>query len=311
MSGTHLVRLYDLGEPARDGLSAHLTSSVLGVRDGDGASVAGVGVGSYLTFTQDGKPVGSIELHPYGVCSLGRVTLHEGHTDRARSAAVLRRALHYLHWSGFAYCLLDEVPDDPLIRAASVAVPEGSGTANLLASSADDPSLAYGDIFVDLTSTHLPDFPTSFSQEGATYTIRRPEASEQRALTGWIEETFGAGWASEVQRSFANTPISSVIAVQSDDATAQTRRPVGFISYNTTRRGMLSSIAVRDDLQGVVSRIGAALLTQCLHEARMSGLSFALLGGVSRRVAALRICPGSWTVPGSHPSVFGRGINAL
>lgn len=308
----YLVRLYDLEEGPLGGMSVAVAPP------GTGASIpltpavpSTIEEHGQLVLSEQGSPVGTAELHPLGACSLGPVVLADGQVDARRSAVLMRFALLHLRWAGYAYCLLTDLPHDEGVRAATVPVPTASTDAESRLADRDDRSLPWGDIFVDLSNPALPYFPSVLSDEGKMYTVRRAEASEQMMLIRWISEEFGAGWASEMTRSFANTPISSVVAVETDDGDPSTRRPAGFISYNTTRSGMLSSIAVRSDLKGIISSIGGALLTQCLYETRARGFSYAVLGGVSRRVPALRSCPGSWTIPGSHPGIFGKGINAL
>ncbi|MFJ6655980.1 GNAT family N-acetyltransferase [Streptomyces sp. NPDC091377] len=255
----------------------------------------------------------------HGDTRLGRCTLNArgpGTVGPARCEAapeldwtLTRLALERLRWLGYAYGLVD-VPDSapvpPQAAAALWWLPDAEEPVP--AAERDVPELEWGDFFIDLRRWTPPPPAPTLEAAGRTLQIRRPETSEHLLLTGWIRTTFGGGWASEVHRSFARDPVSSVIVVDADKELPAEDRLLGFISYDTARLGMLSSIALAPAARGLALTVAGTLIEQCLSEAHASGMPYAVLGGVSHRRQALRYLDSLWTIPGSCPGIFGKGV---
>ncbi|MFI2345881.1 GNAT family N-acetyltransferase [Streptomyces sp. NPDC019443] len=220
-------------------------------------------------------------------------------------------ALERLQWLGYAYALVDvgEHSDHfpAALQQASWWIPDS--TERKSAVSRDDRSLEWADLFIDFRTWTPSAAPTSLTVNGRDLWVRRPEASEGLLLVDWLRETFGGGWASEVHRSFSRDPISSVIVVDRDTDLAPKDRLLGFIAYDTARLGMLSTIALVPSVRGHDKALTIALIEECLREARASGMRYAVLGGVGNaRLAALRAFSSLWTIPGTCPGIFGRGV---
>ncbi|MFI2077591.1 GNAT family N-acetyltransferase [Streptomyces triculaminicus] len=220
-------------------------------------------------------------------------------------------ALERLQWLGYAYALMEvsECADHfpSVLQQASWWIPDS--TEHKSAVSRDDKSLEWADLFIDFRTWTPSSTPTSLTVNGRDLWVRRPEASEELLLVEWVRDTFGGGWASEIHRSFSRDPISSVIVVDRDKDLAPKDRLLGFIAYDTARLGMLSTIALVPEVRGHDLSLTSALLEECLREARASGMTYAVLGGVGNaRLAALRLFSSLWSIPGSCPGIFGRGV---
>ena len=173
--------------------------------------------------------------------------------------------------------------------------------------SADIAEMPWADIFFDLRTWSGKPIE-HYLPEG--YVVRPPESSERLRITRWLEDVFGLGWASEFDTSFRTNPPTSVIAVRvSEDARGLVREPVGFICFDVVRRGMASTIGVVTGVAGLYPSVAGSLMTTCFQGMKDRGYAYVILSGMSRRVGALRAAPGSWTIPGSYPGIFGNGVN--
>lgn len=121
----------------------------------------------------------------------------------------------------------------------------------------------------------------SFVVAAVTVVLRKPIGPEHLAVSRWVAERFGAGWASEVQVALANRPVSVWTATRQTEL-------LGFVCFDATARGYLGPIGVADGARG--QGVGAALLRACLRDMRSAGYGYAIAGSVGapeffRRVA--------------------------
>lgn len=304
-SSRSLIRLYDLPEDS-------------GLLELAGAELRLVTTSFEVSPRFDAVPVtgrriraclGADMVGEVKVGTTGRACVDEGVTTAQCPVSLrdeVRRvltaaALSGLSWAGYAYAECSG-PADRLATwfpGATWEIPEHPSALSPVERDARE--LAWGDIYVDLRQEGKVVGPPVPS-----FCVRRPEAAEQQVLVEWIRRDFGAGWASEFSRAFANTPISAMIAVQ-DGVAGGRGTPVGFIAYDCARLGMLSTFAFRPEFRGQ-STLAGKLLGACLQDIRRKGDSFTILGGVSRRLAALRFISTGMTVPGSCPGIFGKAI---
>ncbi|MFF9980538.1 GNAT family N-acetyltransferase [Streptomyces erythrochromogenes] len=275
---------------------------------------AGPRAETFVELHRGGAVLGRCGINTQGPGTVGpcEVSGAVAAAERARVHWLLvHLALERLEWLGYAYALVtvDEHADGfpPALRQASWQVPDSTGRTSAV--SRDVKSLEWADLFIDLRTWTPSSTPTSLTVNGRDLWVRRPEASEGLLLVDWLRETFGGGWASEIHRSFSRDPISSVIVVDRDKDLAPKDRLLGFLAYDTARLGMLSTIALVPEARGHELALTTVLIEECLREARASGMSYAVLGGVGEaRLAALRAFGALWTIPGSCPGIFGRGV---
>lgn len=317
-----LVRLYDL--PSSGSLIAADLPPAFAHRETEAAPVAGTTrpvitpsagprAESLVELRQDEAVLGRCVVNALGPGTVGACEVAAGVLPGLRPQvywALVHLALERLQWLGYAYGLL-EVGDfaDRMPQAVEDAVWWVPPACDAKSPSARDVTgLEWGDLFLDLRTWAPRNTTTRLRVNGRELQVRRPEANEQLLLTEWIRDTFGGGWASEVHRSFSRDPISSVIVVDLDKKLPAKERLIGFIAYDTARLGMLSSIALVPAARGQDVFVALLLLEECLREAKASGMPYAVLGGVSRRLTALRGFDSLWTIPGSCPGVFGKGV---
>lgn len=171
----------------------------------------------------------------------------------------------------------------------------------------DIPDMPWADIYFDLRAWTEEPINAVMSKDFVT---RLPESSERLRITRWLENNFGVGWASEFDTSFRENPPTSMIAIKviGDDKNPM-REPVGFICFDVVRRGMASTFGVISGVAGRYPLVARSLMMACFQAMKERGYTYAIFSGMSRRVGALRAAPGSWTIPGSYPGVFGNGVN--
>lgn len=311
-----LIRLYDVA-PSQPLLEA--LGSATGSRDSGPVvprfkASAGPRAESVVELDRRGTLLGRCSINVQGPGTVGacEVTAAVAPADRADVRWLLVHvALERLQWLGYAYALVeigehaDRFP--PALRQASWWIPDPTERKNAVAR--DDRSLEWADLFIDFRTWTPSSTPTSLTVDGRDLWVRRPEASEELLIVDWLRETFGGGWASEIHRSFSRDPISSVIVVDRNRELPPKDRLLGFLAYDTARLGMLSTIALVPGARGRDLSLATALIEECLREARASGMTYAVLGGVGNaRLAALRSFSALWTIPGSCPGIFGRGV---
>ncbi|MGR9107074.1 MAG: GNAT family N-acetyltransferase [Gammaproteobacteria bacterium] len=100
--------------------------------------------------------------------------------------------------------------------------------------------------------------------------IRRALVPEKSRITNWVQQTFGAAWASECEISFAQQPVACFVAIRK-------QQPIGFACYNTTFKGFFGPIGVSPEARS--SGIGKALLIAGLKAMAEQGYAYAIIGG--------------------------------
>ena len=125
--------------------------------------------------------------------------------------------------------------------------------------------------------------------------VRRAMAYERKITVQWVTETFNDLWAGECATSFGHQPIGCYIAVKD-------QRIVGFSCLNCTFRNFVGPIGVSP--KNREAGIGRALLLACLHEMKMAGYAYAIVGDAGqpaffeRASGAISI---SDSTPGPYP----------
>ncbi|MEU7297055.1 GNAT family N-acetyltransferase [Streptomyces exfoliatus] len=316
MARETLIRLYDVApsQPLLDALSiANASRDVAPVvprfKGADGPRAE-----SFVELHQGGTVLGRCGINVQGPGTVGacEVAVVVDPAERAGMHWLLvHAALERLQWLGYAYAMMEvgEFADGfpPSLQQAAWWIPDSTERRSAVAR--DDKSLEWADLFIDFRTWKPSDTPTYLTVNGRDLWVRRPEASEELLIVDWLRETFGGGWASEIHRSFSRDPISSVIVVDRNKELPPKDRLLGFLAYDTARLGMLSTIALVPEARGRDLSLATALIEECLREARASGMTYAVLGGVGNaRLAALRTFSTLWTIPGSCPGIFGRGV---
>ena len=141
----------------------------------------------------------------------------------------------------------------------------------------------------------LYDLPARRAVEGVD--VRRAIPPERHVVTAWMEETFGAAWASECEVAFAHQPVGCHVA-------ARAGAIVGVACWDATARGFFGPIGTLESERG--KGVGAALLLDCLHAMAAHGYGYAVIGGAGPRAFYDRVVP-SLEIPGSTPGIY-RGL---
>lgn len=128
-------------------------------------------------------------------------------------------------------------------------------------------------------------------QDRLGITIRKPFGPERFVLIDWVREHFSDHWASEVAQTLASRPISCLVAVRE-------RQFVGFSCYDCTSLGMFGPIGTAEASRG--KGTGKALLLATLHDMRLRGYSYAIIGNVGP-VAFYEKLVGATIIPDSDP----------
>ena len=141
---------------------------------------------------------------------------------------------------------------------------------------------------------NLPEEPAVSKLLAAGFKIRKPLGSEKTLLTSWVRANFSEAWASEVEIAFTQTPLACYIAQHGPEL-------VGFACYDASALGYFGPTGVAEGCRG--QGLGKALLLACLHEMRLKGYGYAIIGWVGpqefyeKAVGALEIpasTPGIW-----------------
>jgi len=141
----------------------------------------------------------------------------------------------------------------------------------------------------------LPDLSGLVGELGAAGVQIRSAFSFEKEIVGdWITAHFSAGWATEAERGFVATPISTIIAVDHGIL-------LGFASYDCTARGFFGPTGVREDQRG--RGIGKALLWAALKAMWDSGYGYAIIGGVGPAEFYQKVCNAT-LIEGSTPGIY-------
>lgn len=141
----------------------------------------------------------------------------------------------------------------------------------------------------------LPDFKPFVDRVTAQgVQIRRAMAPEKLLVTRWVKEHFGDQWASEVDVSFSNKPITCFLALHEKEI-------VGFACYEATFKNFFGPTGVLENFRG--KGIGAALTVVSLHEMKNLGYAYAIIGAAGP-VDFYRKLTGATVIEGSEPGPY-------
>ena len=132
-------------------------------------------------------------------------------------------------------------------------------------------------------------------QRALGITIRKPLGPEKRIVVDWVAEHFEDAWASEVDKSICNQPVTCFIALQD-------QTPIGFACYDATALGFFGPEGVDRQAQG--RGTGKALLLACLLDMKSKGYGYAIIGGVGPAEFYARTV-GAVEIPGTSPGIYG------
>jgi hypothetical protein len=136
----------------------------------------------------------------------------------------------------------------------------------------------------------------TFLEEQASQGIilRKPIGNELNAIKSWVFRHFGPDWASEVEQSFRNIPISCFLAQEKD-------RVIGFACYDSTALGFFGPTGVLKRKRG--RGTGKALLLACLHEMHWKGYGYAIIGAAGPVDFYQKVLD-AIVIPGSEESIW-------
>ena len=141
---------------------------------------------------------------------------------------------------------------------------------------------------VDLTGNDFDTTPTESQLAKKGFKIRRLERQEEQMFYEWMAGTWSQNWTTEACNSLKNTPVTTFIALDSDDNIC------GFATYDVTMfRGGFGPTGVEERLRGL--GIGKVLFLRCLQDMKTRGYprcEIAWVGPISfyAHTAGARIC---------------------
>jgi GNAT superfamily N-acetyltransferase len=142
---------------------------------------------------------------------------------------------------------------------------------------------------------NLPESLTSFSNlVPPEIKIRKPLGSEKSIVVNWVHENFDEFWANETEISISRLPISCYIAQQD-------KKLVGFACYDAAGLGYFGPIGVLEAFQG--QGIGKALIFACLHEMKLKGYGYAIIGWIGPQEFYEKTV-GATVIPDSTPGIW-------
>lgn len=226
------------------------------------------------------------------------------------AAAMLAETLLAMQQHGYQYAVEFQVPAAAAQAVASLAgmprpKPDPAAPIERL-----DVDLPFADLFVWLDPAMFAETPQRFRRPNIE--VRVPVAAERELIVDWMRREFGRGWASEMDRTFSNTPISSLIAVRRDDTLPPEQRLLGFCCYDSAGIGVSSTISVHSSVGGWGSRLPVMwLIMEALcREMYSIGYRYFIGAGISKRLLFLKFHQGSvWTIPGSCPGFYRNVID--
>lgn len=141
----------------------------------------------------------------------------------------------------------------------------------------------------------LPDVTPILKQLKASgVTVRNAMPYEKHQVLDWIRAHFGPDWASEADVSFANKPVSCLIATEAGSI-------AGFACYETTCRAYFGPTGVTTDKRG--RGIGKALLFAAMRGLADMGYAYAFIGSAGPVEFYARAL-GAIPIPGSTPGIY-------
>lgn len=129
--------------------------------------------------------------------------------------------------------------------------------------------------------------------------IRRAIAPEKHVVERWIGEHFSQGWVSECTAAFARSPITCIVAVEQG-------KLLGFACYDATMKGFFGPTGVDERQRG--RGIGKKLLLYALHQMRLDGYGYAIIGGVGPAEFYANTV-GATIIEGSTPGIYKGMLN--
>lgn len=124
--------------------------------------------------------------------------------------------------------------------------------------------------------------------------IRRAMSSEKHLVVQWVGRMFGAGWASECDIAFGNSPVSCFVA-------AEKGKIVGFCCYETTGKNFFGPMGVAEPHRG--RGLGRALTLSSLEAMAQMGYAYAIIGGVGPAEFYAKVA-GAREIEGSSPGIY-------
>jgi len=131
-------------------------------------------------------------------------------------------------------------------------------------------------------------------QEALGITIRKPIGPEKHLAVNWVEQHFSDAWASEIDQTFGNRPITSFIAIQQQAL-------IGFACYDATALGFFGPTGVAEACRG--KGTGKALLLACMLDMKLKGYGYAIIGAVGPAEFYRKVV-GAIEIPDSTPSIW-------
>lgn len=142
--------------------------------------------------------------------------------------------------------------------------------------------------------------PSAAANPTPGVSIRRALAAEKQLVSKFVMKTFGPGWASECEVSFARMPVACFIAVARDTI-------CGFACYDATARGYFGPLGVAEDYRR--RRVGSALLTNALKDMAAHGYGYAIIGGATESQFYRSV--GAIEIPDSTPGLYSGMLKSL
>lgn len=101
--------------------------------------------------------------------------------------------------------------------------------------------------------------------------FRRPIAPEKSIVVNWVKNHFSENWASEVDVSFQNKPVSCFLAQRENEI-------LGFSCYESTAKNFFGPTGILENERN--KSIGKILLVKSLEALKELGYTYAIIGGV-------------------------------
>jgi hypothetical protein len=136
--------------------------------------------------------------------------------------------------------------------------------------------------------THLKD------QAARGISVRKPIGPETRAVIDWVGAAFGSAWASEAEVALSNRPVTCFVALHAGTL-------IGFSCYDATALGYFGPGGVAEAHRG--KRVGETLLLSCLHDMKLKGYGYAIIGDVGP-AEFYKKTVGAVEIPDSTPGIY-------